>query len=228
MCRFMIVAAFTLAALSPVATRAEDPKPATAAELKKQIADLEAAVKKKTDELAKAKDAAKAIDDERKKVAEKEQDKLKAMFDAHEKVLDLLKRQALAERETAIKLRKAAEEAGRVADVASAKLKAASDPKEIEELKKKAKELETALRAKVDELKKAETKAKATEDTYLKGVEDARADLGKAKQAADDAVKTVDAKAADARKVVFQLQDDLDRSAVNILKLKNKLAELEK
>lgn len=211
-----------------VATPAEDPKPATAAEIRKQIADLEAVAKKKTAELAKAKDAAKAIDDERKKVAEKELEKLKTLFDASEKVLAPLKEKAVAEKETAIKLRKVAEEAGRAAEVASAKLKAATDPKEVEELKKKAKELETALKAKVDELKKAETVAKGAEATYLKGVEDARADLDRAKRAADDAVKTVQVKAADALKTLNRLQDELDLSAVTIRRLKDKLAELEK
>ncbi len=203
----------TVAALAlALPARADEPKPAppTAAEIKKQIADLEAVIKKKEAEFAKGKEEAKKLDDEGKKLAEARDKKLKELFDAADKALAPQKEKAAAVKEKAVKIRKAAKEFADAHNALIAKYKASTDPKEQEELGKKINEEKETFKIKLEELKKAETTAKAAEDEYLKAADVRKAEIDQAARAADVARLPLLKEQTALRSTLTKIQDELD------------------
>lgn len=226
MSRF-VAAAFALAAVLSAA--AEDPKSkeATAAELKKQIADLEAVLKKKTAEFEKVEAEATKLDAERKKLIEARDKKIKELRDAADKALAPQKEKAATEKDKAVKVRKALQEFVDAHNALVKKYKASNDPKEQDVLGKRINEEVEEFKLKVEVLKKADAAAKAADDEYLKAAEGPRAEMDRAARAGDLALLPLMKEQAQLLSVLTKLQDDRDRAALDVRRLKEKLAVLE-
>lgn len=216
------VAALALA----LPARADEPKPATAAEINKQIADLQAAVAKKKAEQVKVVEAGRAIEAEGKKGLEAGLKKARAVIETGMKELAPAEKKLAEAKQKVDAARKAADTAAAAAKAAAEKLKAATDPTEAEELRKKVADLEAVLKAKVAEDREARGTAKTIEDKLMADVAVFRAEADRVARAAQAEYKPFAEKAYDALKTATKLQDEIDTAEIQIRKLKAKLEDL--
>ncbi|MBM3983648.1 MAG: hypothetical protein FJ304_25930 [Planctomycetes bacterium] len=223
-----IVPALCVLTLTTPAT-ADEPKPAaqTAAEIKKQIADLQTQIAKKKAEHAKVIEGAKAIEAEGKKVIEQGQKKARDIFVAGQKALEPRVAKVKDAQTAAGVAIKAAEDAARAAQAAADKARTATDPAEAEALKKKAAELDAAAKGKLDEARKSAAAAGALNDELNKAAAAVRAEADAAARATDAAARPYIEKVADARKTATKLEDEILAAELNLRKLKFKLEDLE-
>ena len=203
------------------------PEPKTVAEAKKQLADAADIVEKKAAERAKARAG---LD-----VTAAKYEKVRAVEFAKAEEVDAAERKAMAgfmakTGETKAVLDKARDEesdAQLVLSVADARLKAAVNPKDVADGKKKVVDLKAVLDAKTADADKAAEADKASLKAYKEAGDASQRRIRNATDAAFFTVKAEEIKVVEARKALNEAKDQLDAASVRLHRAKESLLYLE-